>query len=892
MPEKPTSRIFHGSRVLGYVSTHVPFVARFIKRRGETLLCTSVGKWFHTYGCDKFRLLSVSGEHPGPITCMAGDNYHVYTASENNIYAWRRGCELKHVYKGHQAPVKIIYPFGPHLISIDEANCMKVFDIKEESIFMEQNFDGKSFEVTAFCHPPTYMNKILIGSQQGQLLLWNLRTSKLLYTFKGWGSTVTVLEPAPAVDVVAIALANGKILLHNLLYDQTITDFTHDWGQVSSLSFRMDGVPVMVTGSTDGHIVMWDLEERRVMSQIESAHSGTVNGLQCLMSEPLMVTNSEDNSLKLWIFDMPDGGARLLRKREGHSRPPTLVHYCDPTGENLLAAGRDSSIHIMNTVTETFNKSMGRASHNRKASKRKKRLEKDNLILPPIVKLSSCMQRDKQWDSIASLHAGKFVCTTWSYNKIRMGDHKLKPPQIDKGTVATCLTVTHCGNFVVIGYNNGQVHKFNMQSGLHRGHYGGEKGLAHKKALRGVETDLCNQRVITAGADDRLKFWHFKSSTTAPYHVMHLEESVSVTKCHRESGLLALANEDFTITLIDIDTTTVVRKFDGHRSKINDIAFDSQSRWLISCSNDCTICTWDIPTATLVDIFELPDPASSLSMSPTGDWLATTHRGELGVFLWANKLLHQRAFLKPIDRDAVAVPRLRLPTAAPEKPDIEDIGTIDLGDEPEYKSPDQISAELITLSDQPTSRWLNLLHLDVVKRRNKPKTPFTVPKSAPFFLPTIPSLELEFDLEKDKDGDDTTKMLIPEDLTTLTAFGKKLSACQTEENYVKCIEKLKTLSPAAIEAEVVSMAPDAGGTVEVMKQFLLLIDAMLKSNKDFELAQSYLSLFLKTHAPFISQNRDLRNVLETVEATAAVSWTRLQNLLLYNICVVKALKDM
>lgn len=315
MPELSSSRIFTGSRVLGYVSTHVPFVARFIKRRGETLLCTSVGKWFHTYGCDKFRLLSVSGEHPGPITCMSGDNFHVYTASENNIYAWRRGCELKHVYKGHNAPVHLLMPFGAHLISIDEDNFLKIFDIKDESQFLELSFDADQFKVTAMCHPPTYLNKILLGSQQGQLQLWNIRTSKLVFTFARWKSPVNVIEAAPAVDVVAIAFGNGKIVLHNLRYDQKIVEFVHDWGQVSSLSFRLDGVPVMMTGSTEGHIVMWDLEERRVMSQIQSAHSAKVAGLQCLMSEPLMVTNSEDNSLKLWIFDMPDGGARLLRKR-------------------------------------------------------------------------------------------------------------------------------------------------------------------------------------------------------------------------------------------------------------------------------------------------------------------------------------------------------------------------------------------------------------------------------------------------------------------------------------------------------------------------------------------------------------------------------------------------
>lgn len=315
MTEKSSSRIFRGNRVLGYVSTHVPFVARFIKRRGENLLCTSVGKWFHTYGCNKFRLLSVSGEHPGPITCMSGDNYHVFTASDNNIYAWRRGCELKHVYKGHNAPVHLLFPFGIHIISIDEDNTLKVFDIKEESQFLELEFEEEHFKVSTVCHPPTYLNKILLGSQQGQLQLWNLKTSKLIYTFNGWNSAVTVTEPAPAIDVVAIALANGKIILHNLRYDQSIMDFTHDWGMISCLSFRLDGVPIMVTGSTEGHIVMWDLEEKRVLSQVESAHSCSIAGMQCLTSEPLMVTNSEDNSLKMWIFDMPDGGARLLKKR-------------------------------------------------------------------------------------------------------------------------------------------------------------------------------------------------------------------------------------------------------------------------------------------------------------------------------------------------------------------------------------------------------------------------------------------------------------------------------------------------------------------------------------------------------------------------------------------------
>ena len=60
------------------------------------------------------------------------DTFMVYSAAGNQIYAWRRGCELKHVYKGHENAVKLLLPFGPHLVSIDEKSQLKVFDIKAE----------------------------------------------------------------------------------------------------------------------------------------------------------------------------------------------------------------------------------------------------------------------------------------------------------------------------------------------------------------------------------------------------------------------------------------------------------------------------------------------------------------------------------------------------------------------------------------------------------------------------------------------------------------------------------------------------------------------------------------------------------------------------------------
>ena len=40
------------------------------------------------------------------------------------------------------------------------------------------------------------------------------------------------------MDVVAIGLADGRIVLHNLRFDETLMTFTQDWGPVTAISFR------------------------------------------------------------------------------------------------------------------------------------------------------------------------------------------------------------------------------------------------------------------------------------------------------------------------------------------------------------------------------------------------------------------------------------------------------------------------------------------------------------------------------------------------------------------------------------------------------------------------------------------------------------------------------
>lgn len=55
----------------------------------------------------------------------------------------------------------------------------------------------------------------------------------------------------------------------------------------------------MAAGSPIGHIGLWDLEEKKLMSQMRDVHSTAIAGLTFVHGEPLLITNAADNALRV-----------------------------------------------------------------------------------------------------------------------------------------------------------------------------------------------------------------------------------------------------------------------------------------------------------------------------------------------------------------------------------------------------------------------------------------------------------------------------------------------------------------------------------------------------------------------------------------------------------------
>merc|ERR1711974_127960 len=168
--------------------------------------------------------------------------------------------------------------------------------------------------------------------------------------------------------------------------------------------------------------------------------------------------------------------------------------------------------------------------------------------------------------------------------------------------------------------------------------------------------------------------------------------------------------------------------------------------------------------------------------------------------------------------------------------------------------------------------------------------PVVKPTSAPFFLPPVPTLsgELKFDIpDKDPEGELSSKILTSSAADferNYSAFGQKLSQMKGEDDddstrtpsSEDLMSMLKEKGPSAIEVELQNLAPEGGGSLELMAQFLRLTAICLRSKFNYELTQSYLALFLKLHSEYIIQSPELMESLKSLQGVQDQSWTELK----------------
>ena len=852
-------RIFTPFRTIGQTTTDLPFTVGTL---GSTFyIATSVGRAFQIYDANTLHLLFVTkGELPTAITALTAHFHYLYAAYGNTIGIFRRG-QLEHSIDVAE-PIKRLLVFGEYLVGTSDET-IYVFKKNQGSKYATELYTTIpiSSEITGLVHPPTYLNKIVVSTTTG-LQIINVHSGKLIYMAE-LPYTLTTVECAPALDIVAFGTTTGEIILYNLKKGKILRTI-NTAHSVTSVSFRTDGPAHLVAGHANGTLGFYDLN-RKTRIHVVNAHKeshGGVSKAQFLNGQPIIVTNGGDNQLKEFVFDpsLSSNDAvvsppRHLRSRGGHAAPVTTFQFADEAGHYIISGSADRTVWKFSLRKDAQSQEMSQRAQKRTDGKREGGSKEK---FPETISLAIENNRVGEWENVVSAHQGDVVARTWSSQNNRVGRHKLST--IDEGTVKA-VAISPCGNFALVGSANGGIGVYNLQSGILR-----KKYQLHKKTVTGLALDGMNRKMVSCGLDGIVGFYNFSESKYLGK--LDLGSPITTMVYHRTSDLFAMALDDLSIVVVDSVTQKVVRVFWGHSNRITSLDFSPDGRWIVSSSLDSTIRTWDIPTGSCIDGMRLPHVTTNVRFSPLGDFLATTHVSKVGISLWTNRAQFRPVSTRNIEEEEFVDVTLCATTAASTLLD----GAFDDGEDREkysnhYESMDQISDDLITLSLGPRSKFTTLLNLDTIKLRNKPKEAPKKPKSAPFFLQLSGSAVGDDasgregksahigDNVDDGSSESHLQELKPLNGRFESEFTKLLRVCSGTKDYTSFLNFFAQAPPAVTDLEIKSI-----NTVNLteMTYFIEALTQGYKSNINVDLIEAWMSMLMKNHS----------DVLHTVEDEA------------------------
>jgi U3 small nucleolar RNA-associated protein 21 len=691
-------------------------------------------------------------------------------------------------------------------------------------------------------HPETYLNKILIGFSDGDMIIFNIKSKKIVHKFTDFsGETLTSIVGSPDPDIVALGFLNGSITFFELKKAQKLFNLKID-GAVSSLAFRTDELAHFAAGSSRGDVQVFDLESHK-LEHIIPMHFKAVSSLFFVPQQPLLVSTSGDNSIKEYLFESSE--YRRLRQRSGHYKSPSTVRFFGDDARFLVSAGSDRSIRFSSIFKDNQNFEFSQGPTQKIGSRLK--ISEEEIKLPEVSGIDIFETKTLKWDNMITYHKNQTFVKTWRFDRKTIGQHSLESS--DKSTL-THATISSCGNFGILSTMSGSIEIYNLQSGIKRRTIQAFPGFE----IVATFTNSTNTQLISISKNGCM--YSFDFSKGSILNTIDLGYEVVNAEINKDTELIAVACSDFVIRVFDFSAMRLVRLFNGHSACIKDLIFSSDSKWLISCSQDKTIRTWDMTSGNIADVLEVENVPTNIALSRNLEFLASCHENEISISIWSNRSLYAG------DCNIIESAIIWSQSKSTECQDSQEV---------EY-------------SEFPVSRWKNIYFLEKIRFNTKPNQLSSNKRNAlPFFLSQV--------LEHDKiTSESELAISTDEPIVSDRQFSDLIeNYCSSLESR-ECFDYLKYLHPSKLDFEISCLSTEnkLDNIIFILKTLKQAID----NGSDFEIAHAILSLTLRHHELYISQHRSsFVEVMRGLANSIQNKWYPLEDLMQSTICLISFSRD-
>lgn len=196
----------------------------------------------------------------------------------------------------------------------------------------------------------------------------------------------------------------------------------------------------------------------------------------------------------------------------------------------------------------------------------------DGTEIGPVSQFDFSQFRERDWANVVTCHENATNAHIWSY-----ANHSVAKVQIKsqvKSQPVTSVAVSLCGNFGLVGYQNGLISKFNLQSGNDKGLFTCMKGQkVHRAEVTGLGIDSLNKYLVSGSLDKTVKLWDFYRAKLLATH--ETDYPIDNLVYNRTNDLVAYSSADLSVTILNAKSNLQrVRQFKNVcTNKITDICF-------------------------------------------------------------------------------------------------------------------------------------------------------------------------------------------------------------------------------------------------------------------------------------------------------------------------------
>ncbi|WP_437820317.1 outer membrane protein assembly factor BamB family protein [Sorangium sp. So ce1078] len=492
-------------------------------------------------------------------------------------------------------------PDGQRVVSGSRDKTLKVWDIATGKLL--STLEGHSGRVNACALSPDGQ-RIVSASNDRTLKVWDIATGKLLSTLEGHSDGVNACALSPDGQRIVSASIDTTLKVWDLATGKVLSTLEGHSSGANACALSPDGQRI-VSASNDRTLKVWDIATGKLLSILEG-HSHGVNACAFSPDGQRIVSASSDRTLKVW--DIATG--KLPSTLEGHS---SGVNACalSPDGQRIVSASSDRTLKVWDIATGKLLSTLEGHSRVVKAcalspdgqrivsASDDKTLKVWDLATGKL--LSTLEGHSAGVNASALSHDGQCIVSVSSDRTLKVWDlatGKLLSTLEGHSGRANASAPSPDGQRIVSASNDRTLKARDLATGKLLATLEGHRGRVNTSAL-----SPDGQRIVSASDDRRLKVWDIATGKLLSTLEGH-SEWVNCCAFSPDGQLIVSASDDGTLKVWDIATGKLLSLLKGHSGRVNACAIHHDGRRVVSAFSDRTLKVWDLATGKLLSTFE------------------------------------------------------------------------------------------------------------------------------------------------------------------------------------------------------------------------------------------------------------------------------------------------